>query len=123
MPFQDAQQLRLPQQRHLAHFVQEQRSQIGLLKVAGVIARGAGERARLVAEKLALHQVGRNGRAIDRQHRPIGARAGAMHGPGHQLLAGAAFAAHQYAAAGARQMRDSLDFSSSMPGQSPTSSS
>ena len=72
MPFQNAQQLGLALQRHLADFVEEQRAQVGLLEEADVVAVGAGERAGFVAEELAFHQVGRNGRAVDAQHRPIG---------------------------------------------------
>ena len=51
-----------------------------------------------MAEELALHEVGRNRGAVDRNHRPIGPRAGAMNGPGNELLARAAFAADQHAA-------------------------
>ena len=63
-----------------------------------MVAVGAGERARLVAEELALHEVGRNRGAVDRDHRPIGALAGAVDGPGDELLARAALAADQHAA-------------------------
>ena len=35
---------------------------------------------------------------IDRDHGPVGPRTGAVNGPGDQLLAGAAFAAHEHAA-------------------------
>ena len=47
-----------PGQPHLADFVEKQRAQVGLLELADVVAVGAGERARLVAEELALHQFG-----------------------------------------------------------------
>ena len=66
MPFQNAQQLGLPFEGHFADFVEKQRAQIGLLEIAGMVAVGAGERAGLVAEQLAFHQVGRNGGAVDR---------------------------------------------------------
>ena len=76
-------------------------------KKPDVIAIGAGERTGLVAEELAFHEVGRDRGAIDGDHRPIGPRAGAVDGPRDELLAGAAFAAHQHAA---RRAGDAVDF-------------
>ncbi len=43
MPFQNAQQFRLAFERQLAHFIEKERSQVGLLEVTNVIAIGAGE--------------------------------------------------------------------------------
>ena len=59
-----------------------------------------------MAEELAFHQVGGDRGAIDRDHRPIGARAGAVDRAGDELLAGAAFAADQHAA---RRLGDAVD--------------
>ena len=106
MAFENPQQLGLAFERQLADFVEKQRAQVGLLEEADVVAVGAGERAGLVAEELALHEVGRDRGAVDRDHRPIGPRAGAVDRPGDQLLAGAAFAAHQHAA---RRPGDAID--------------
>ena len=100
MPFQNAEQLGLAVERHLADFVEEQRAGVGLLEQAGVVGVGPGERALLVAEELALHQVAGNRGAVDREHRPVAAGAGPVDGPGDQLLARAAFAADQHAAGG-----------------------
>ena len=43
--------------RHVADLVEEERAAVGLLEAALAGARGAGERALLVAEQLALEQV------------------------------------------------------------------
>ena len=61
MAFENPQQLGLAFERQLADFVEKQRAQVGLLEEADVVAIGAGERAGLVAEQLALHEVGRDG--------------------------------------------------------------
>ncbi len=61
-----AQQARLQRQRHVADLVEEQRAAIGLLEAAGVAARGAGERAGLVAEQFRFEQFGRNRRGVER---------------------------------------------------------
>jgi glutamyl-tRNA reductase len=42
--------------RHLADLVEEQRAAVGGLEEADLLAIGAGERAALVAEQLALEQ-------------------------------------------------------------------
>ena len=106
MPFQNSQQFGLAFERHFANFVQKQRAAVGLLEEADVIAVGAGERARFVAEQLAFHQLGGNRRAVDAQHRPIGARARFVQRPGDQFLARAAFPAHEHAARRAGQSAD-----------------
>ena len=108
MPFENSQQLGLAFPRQLANFVEEQRARVGLLKKADMIAIGSRERAGLVAEKLAFHQLAGNRGAIDRQQRPIGTRAGPMDRPRDQLLARPAFAANQHAAVGAGDAVDSL---------------
>jgi hypothetical protein len=54
---QHAQQLGLQVERHLADLVEEQRAAVGELERAGARGDGAGERALLVAEQLALEQV------------------------------------------------------------------
>ena len=87
MPFQNPQQLGLAVERHLADFVEKERAGVGLLEQADVVGVGAGERALLVAEELALHQVARNRRAVDAEHRPVAAGAGPVNGPGDQFLA------------------------------------
>ena len=65
------------------------------------LLRRAGERARLVAEELALDERGRNRRAVDLDERLVPAPAGGVDRPGDQLLAGAGFAQDQHRRVGA----------------------
>ena len=74
-------------ERQVGHFVQEQCPAIGRLKKAVAIAFGAGERALLVAEELALHQILGNRSAVDGDERQLGARSLEMDHPRRQLLA------------------------------------
>ena len=67
---------------------------------------GAGERALLVAEQLGLDQARRERRAVERDERPVGARADAMDRAREQLLAGAALADDQH---GRIRGRDAID--------------
>ena len=61
-----AQQLRLQRRLHLAHLVEQQRAAVRQLELAELARRRAGERAALVAEELALEQLARQRRAVDR---------------------------------------------------------
>ena len=54
---QEAQQLGLQRQRHVADLVEEQRAAVGQLDLADGLLRRARERALLVAEQLALEQL------------------------------------------------------------------
>ena len=54
---EQAQDLGLQGQRHVADLVEEQRAAVALLELADAAAVGAGEGALLVAEQLALQQV------------------------------------------------------------------
>ena len=57
-----AQQLHLHVQRQVGHFVEEQRAAFGRLDQADLVGHGAREAAALVAEQLALHELGREWR-------------------------------------------------------------
>ena len=61
---QHAQQLGLHGRGHVADLVQEQRAAVGLLEAAAPLRDGARERALLVAEQLALHELGGDRRAV-----------------------------------------------------------
>src|SRR5439155_5746941 len=61
---QEAQELHLRRQRDLAHLVEEERAAVRLLEAAFAPADGAGERALLVSEELALDQRLRERRAV-----------------------------------------------------------
>ena len=66
----EAQQLGLQLGRHLADLVEKQRPALGLLDDAGLRHRRLRVRAARVAEQLALHQLARQRRAVDRHERP-----------------------------------------------------
>ncbi len=90
--FKHAQQLGLHGERHVANLIEKERAAMRLLELARVPLRRAGEGALLVAEKLALNQLGGNGRAVERDERPRGAVALLVQRARHQLLARAGFA-------------------------------
>src|SRR4029079_9272392 len=73
--FEHPQQLDLQLDRHFGDLVEEQRAPIGALEVALVLADRAGKAALLVAEHLALDQLGRNRAAIDGNERILAAAA------------------------------------------------
>ena len=56
---------------------------------------GAGEGALAVAEQLALEHVARDGRAVERDERPVGAVGGAVDGAREHFLAGAGLAGEE----------------------------
>ena len=72
---QHAQQPRLRLERHVADFVQEQRSAFRLLKSPGGARLRASERAFLVSEEFALYEFARNGRHVDGNERTLPALA------------------------------------------------
>ena len=69
---QDAQQLHLHRQAHVADLVEEQRAALGDFESALAGGDGAGEGALLVAEQFALEQLGGNGAAVDGDERDAG---------------------------------------------------
>jgi hypothetical protein len=81
----------LCEQAHLADLVEEDRAPRRQAKLPLEAAQGAGERAGLVAEHLALEQRIGNRRAIDAHERPGLARPKLMDDLGHALLAGSSF--------------------------------
>ena len=65
-PFlQNTQEFALHLERHFADFVEEESSFVALLEAADALGGGAGERAFLVTEKLALKEVFGDGGAVD----------------------------------------------------------
>ena len=107
---QHAQQAGLGVERHVADLVEEQRAAARLLELARHRPVGAGEGALLVAEELALDQVPRDRRHVDRDERPGLAQAVVVQRPRHQLLAGAALAGDHHPEVGVHQPRqDAVD--------------
>jgi len=86
------QQLDLHGQRQVGHLVEEQGAAVGRLEEAVPVAVGAGERALAVAEELALHQVFRDGAAIDGHERSGRPGAQLVDQARRQFLAAARFA-------------------------------
>src|SRR5439155_16128204 len=89
-------QLRMKSRLDLANLVEEDRAGVGLLELADARGGGARERAFLVAEELALEQLGRQRRAVHLHEWPVLARRPLMNRARDQLLADAAFAADEH---------------------------
>ena len=79
----------------LADLVEEDRPQARLLEESLPIGDRASEAAADVAEHLALEQLGRDRSHVDRDERPVGARAQAMGRACKELLTGAGLAGDQ----------------------------
>ncbi len=79
------------------------------LELADLAADGAGERAALVAEELALENVRRDRAAVDRQEALVAPRAREMQRVGDQLLAGAALADDEHRRLGRRHQAHLLE--------------
>src|SRR5207249_7643936 len=101
-----AQQLRLRRRAHLADLVEEERPLVRELELAELLRVRVGERALLVAEELALEQRLRDGGAVERDQRAVGARAPVVDRLGDQLLAGAALTGDEDRGA---ELRDGFD--------------
>ena len=72
---QEPQDLRLQRDGHVPDLVEQDRAAVALLEFSDPAAVGAGERALLVTEELALEQGLGDGRAVEREERGVGARA------------------------------------------------
>src|SRR5262249_15385908 len=90
-----AQELALVIRPQLADLIEEHRPSVGLLEVAAALADRPGEAALDVTEELALEELGRDGRHVDRDERLIAPRAQGVRRPGEQLLARARLAADE----------------------------
>src|SRR5690606_30866413 len=90
--FEHPQQLGLRRQRQLADLVEEERAVAGVFERAPPQAIGAGERATLVAEELALDELLRQRGTIDRDERRLRAWAQAVQLARHELFARSALA-------------------------------
>src|SRR5712692_5204810 len=101
-----AQQLHLHGERQVGHLVEEQRAPVRRLEEALAVFGGAGERAFLVAEELAVHQGFRDGAAIDRHERLVAARAVLMDEARVELLAAARLPGDVHRRLGARELGD-----------------
>ncbi len=98
---QHAEQLRLHGRGELADLVQEQGAPVGGLDLADDAAIGAGERAALVAEQLALDERRGQRRAVHRDQRPVFAPRVGVDRAGEQALSDAGLAGEQHRGVGA----------------------
>ena len=108
-PLEHAQQLGLQVDGQLADLVEEHRAAVGRLEHALARRHGARERAALVAEQLALQQVGRHRAAVDDQERLVAARAAVVNRLGGDLLAGAGLALQQDGGLAARRLAEHVE--------------
>jgi hypothetical protein len=94
--FEHAQEVHLVGQRDLAHLVKKQGAVGGELEAALLQARGPGEGAGLVPEKLVGEQLAGEHPAIDRHEGPAAAVAQRVQQPGEDLLARAGLPRKQH---------------------------
>src|SRR6202008_560845 len=92
---QDAQQLDLRAEVHVADLVEEEGSAFGHLEAPLLAGRRAGERALLVAEELRLNERVGQRRAAHFYERLFRAQRVVVNGVGDQLLTGAGLASNQ----------------------------
>ena len=71
---QHAQQPRLQVERHVADFIEEQRSPFGLLKPSAPLRLRTGEGSAFMAKQLGFQQILGDGCRIDGDERPLRAR-------------------------------------------------
>ena len=105
---QDAEEPHLRGVRQLADLVEEQRPAVGALEPALARRDRAGERAALVAEQLAVDQLGRDRAAVDAHHRSVAAPRAIVERARDQLLARSGLAEEQHRHVGARDLLEPL---------------
>ena len=102
---QHVQKFCLQERRHLANFVEQDRSPVAQFELAGLGVVRSGEGALLVSEQFALQKVGGNGGAIHFQERAMGARRKLVDQASENFLAGAALAQQQHGNIDVRHQR------------------
>ena len=93
-------------QRHIPDLIQEHRAARRFMEASGPAARGTGEGTPLVPEQLALDQLARDRRHVERDERSAPSLAEIVQGMGDELLARSRFARNQNREVGTRQSRD-----------------
>ena len=99
---ENPEELGLGLERQLGDLVQEERAAVSGGEEAGVSGLRTRERAAAMPEELALHQIARQGRAVQRDERLPRAPAAGVDGPRHQLLARARLAGDEHGRLAAR---------------------
>ena len=106
----EAQQLALQVEIHLADLIQKQGTPIGQAGGPLAIPLGPGKRSLHVAEDLALHQVMGNGGAVEGDEGTLAAGAALVNGLGAYLLAGTALSCDEHGRlARSRALNDAID--------------
>ena len=98
--FKDAEQFDLRLHRHLAHFIEKQRSAVGILELSDPLGGRSRERTRFVAEQLALQNALGQGGDDERDERLVLAFAVVMECPRGEFLPRATLAQDQDRAVG-----------------------
>src|SRR5262249_5700326 len=93
---QQTQDPRLQNHRHVADFVEEDRTAATLLEFANALSICASERSLLVSEKIALQEVLWDRRAVQRKERCLRPRAVLVDGPGRKLFPRSALASDEH---------------------------
>ena len=83
---EDAQQPHLDGRRQFADLVQEEGAAVGALEPTQASGPGAGETALFMAEEFRVHQIRRDGAAVDAQEGALGPGGAAMDGAGDDLF-------------------------------------
>ena len=96
----EAQQLWLQRQRHIADLVEKQRAAFGLIHAAQLVFDRAGEGAFLVPEQFAFQQLGRQRRTVDRNELFLRTRTAMMDQACRHAFAGTALAEEQHGGIG-----------------------
>ena len=117
---EEAQQLGLQRQRHLADLVEEHRAAVGLLEQADLALARVGEGAALVAEQLALEQGIGQRRAGDVRERLVRAVADGVQCARGDVLADAGLAGDQHGRRAALREARTRRLTSSIGGDSPS---
>jgi len=106
---EQAQDLGLDAQRHVADLVQEHGAAHALFDLADAPGAGAGEGALFIAEEFGLQQGVGDGHAVDDHEGLVRAGAVLPQGARHQLLTGAGLAADEHQGLGGRGAADGLE--------------
>src|SRR6202011_1326192 len=81
---------------HVADFIQEQGSTVGLLEAATALGCSARERSLFMPEQLGLQQIGGDCRSVECNERPVGAGAVIVQGARDELFARPGFASDEH---------------------------
>src|SRR5690348_11987994 len=105
---QNLQQLRLQTDIHVADFVQQEGSAVGIFEHAGFLLKRPSERASFISKEFALDKFGRKRRAVELQEWFVGSRRARMKLAGEHFLAAAGLSLNQYGCFGPTDLADEI---------------